>query len=70
MGVKDLPAHSSRGVPSVCHATNRVAALAWIGLGPGRARRVWIGSALAATGALTVVGLLSATGVIGRLVIG
>ncbi|GAA2329934.1 DUF3995 domain-containing protein [Dactylosporangium salmoneum] len=46
------------------------AALAWIALGPGRPRRAWIGSALAATGALTVVGLLSATGVIGRLIIG
>ncbi|MFG2039932.1 hypothetical protein [Dactylosporangium sp. NPDC048998] len=46
------------------------AALAWITLGPGRARRAWVGSALAATGALTVIGLLSATGVIGRLIIG
>jgi len=44
-------------------------ALGWIALGPGRPRRRWAGSALAATGALTLVGLLSVTGVIGRMII-
>jgi hypothetical protein len=46
------------------------AALAWIALGVGPGRRAWIGSALAATGVLTVVGLLVAAGAIGRLIIG
>jgi hypothetical protein len=45
-------------------------ALAWIVLGAGRGRRLWVGSAIAATLALTVIGLLSATGVIGRVIIG
>ena len=45
-------------------------ALAWIVLGVGRGRRLWVGSAIAATLALTVIGLLSATGVIGRVIIG
>jgi uncharacterized protein with PQ loop repeat len=47
-------------------------ALAWIVLGPGSPgsrRRWWVGSAIAATLALTVIGLLSATGVIGRVII-
>jgi hypothetical protein len=44
-------------------------ALGWIGLGPGRSRRRWTGSALAATGVLTLVGLLSATGVIGKVIV-
>ncbi len=46
------------------------AALAWIVLGPGPVRRKWIGSAVAATAALTALGLLSATGVIGRTIVG
>jgi hypothetical protein len=45
------------------------AAIAWLVLGPGRARRRWVGSALVATGVLTLVGLLSATGVIGEAVV-
>ena len=44
-------------------------ALGWIALGPGRPRRRWAGSALAATGALTLVGLLSVTGVIGKVIV-
>jgi hypothetical protein len=46
------------------------AALGWIALGPGRRRRWWVGSAIAATSVLTMIGLLSATGVIGRVIIG
>jgi len=46
------------------------AALAWIGLGPGSQRRWWVGSALAAISVLTVIGLLSVTGVIGKVIIG
>jgi hypothetical protein len=46
------------------------AALAWIALGPSRRRRWWVGSAIAATSVLTVIGLLSATGVIGKVIIG
>jgi hypothetical protein len=45
-------------------------ALAWIGLGPGRPRRWWVGSAIAAVAALTVNGILAGTGVIGKVVIG
>ena len=41
-------------------------ALGWIALGPGRPRWRWAVSALAATGALTLVGLLSVTGVSAR----
>ena len=48
----------------------RYAALGWTGLGPGRHRRWWIGSAIAATLVLTVLGLLSAIGVIGKVIIG
>jgi hypothetical protein len=44
-------------------------ALGWIALGPGQPRRRWAGSALAATGALTLVGLLSVTGVIGKMIV-
>ena len=46
------------------------AALAWIVMGPGRRRRWWVGSAIAAILVLTVIGLLSATGVIGKVIIG
>jgi hypothetical protein len=45
-------------------------ALAWIALGPGSRRLWWVGTAIAATAALTVIGLLSATGVIGKVIIG
>ena len=44
-------------------------ALGWIALGPGRPRWRWAVSALAATGALTLVGLLSVTGVIGKVIV-
>lgn len=44
-------------------------ALGWIALGPGLRRRRWAGSALAATCALTLVGLLSAAGVIGKVIV-
>lgn len=44
--------------------------LGWINLGPSRARRWWIGSGLAAIAVLTSVGLLSAFGVIGKIIIG
>ena len=46
------------------------AALAWIVMGPGSRRRWWVGSAIAAILVLTVIGLLSATGVIGKVIIG
>jgi hypothetical protein len=45
-------------------------AMGWLGLGRGRRRRWWVASAVAAVVALTAVGLLSATGVIGKVVIG
>lgn len=44
--------------------------LGWIVLGRGRLRRLWVGSAIAATSVLTVIGVLSATGVIGKVIIG
>jgi hypothetical protein len=46
------------------------ALLAWIVLGPGPGRRRWIGIAIAATAILTVVGLLSAFGLIGKVIVG
>jgi hypothetical protein len=46
------------------------AALAWIALGAGSRRRWWVGSAITAILVLTVIGLLSATGVIGKVIIG
>ena len=46
------------------------AALGWIALGFGRQRRWWVGSGIAATLVLIVIGLLSATGVIGKVIIG
>ena len=42
----------------------------WIGLGRSRARRWWVWSALAAIAALTALGLVTASGLIGRSVIG
>jgi hypothetical protein len=45
-------------------------AIGWIALGSGRPRRWWVGSALVAVAALTANGMLAATGVIGRTVVG
>lgn len=45
------------------------AALAWVALDPGRRRRRWVAGAIAAVAALTALGLLSATGVIGKTII-
>jgi hypothetical protein len=45
-------------------------ALGWIALGSGRGRRWWVGSAITAISVLTVIGMLSATGVIGKTIIG
>ena len=44
-------------------------AIAWTVLGPSPARRRWTGTALAATAVLTGVGLLTAFGVLGRVII-
>lgn len=47
------------------------AAIAWVGgLRESRRRLWWVGSAVAATGVATMLGLLSAFGVIGRMIIG
>lgn len=45
-------------------------ALGWLWMGPGRGRRWWVGTAIVATLALTVIGLASATGMIGRMIVG
>ena len=45
-------------------------ALAWTVLGPTPARRAWVAGAVVAIALSTLVGLLSAFGVIGRVVIG
>ena len=45
-------------------------ALGWIVLGSGRHRRWWVGTAITAISVLTVIGMLSATGVIGKTIIG
>jgi hypothetical protein len=42
----------------------------WIVLGSGRHRRWWVGSAITAISVLTVIGMLSAIGVIGKMIIG
>jgi hypothetical protein len=44
-------------------------ALVWMALGRSRARRWWTGTALAATATATLIGLLSAFGVMGRFVV-
>jgi hypothetical protein len=44
-------------------------ALGWLVLGRGRPRRWWVGTAVVATAALTMLGLLSATGVIGKVIV-
>jgi hypothetical protein len=46
------------------------ALLAWLALGGGRGRRWWVGTAVAATSVLTGIGMLSAFGVIGRVIVG
>jgi len=45
-------------------------AIGWIALGPGSRRRWSVRSSIAATSVLTVIGMLSATGVIGKVIIG
>jgi hypothetical protein len=46
------------------------ARIAWLILGPSLARRWWIATAVAAIAVLTVIGLLSGLGLIGRFVVG
>jgi hypothetical protein len=46
------------------------AVLAWIGLDNAAGRRRWVGMAVVAIAALTAIGLLSAFGVIGRVIVG
>jgi hypothetical protein len=43
--------------------------IGWIALGRLPARRWWVGTALAAIGVLTLVGMLAAYGVIGRMIV-
>ena len=45
-------------------------ALAWIQLGPGRGRRRWVVTAGAATAALTLLGIVTMTGGVGRVIVG
>jgi hypothetical protein len=45
-------------------------ALAWISMGRSSARRWWTGTAIAAIAVLTLIGLLSAFGIIGKFIIG
>lgn len=45
-------------------------ALCWVELAAGRARRWWLASVLAAIAALTVIGVLSSAGVIGKFIVG
>jgi len=44
--------------------------IGWMVLGPSSARRWWIGSAAITIAVLFVVGMLSAFGIIGRVVVG
>ncbi len=44
--------------------------LGWIGLGRSGLRRWWVGTAAGAVAALTAIGLLSAFGVIGKVIVG
>jgi hypothetical protein len=44
--------------------------LGWMNLGRSPGRRWWTGTALLAIAALTTIGLLSAFGVVGKLIIG
>lgn len=45
------------------------ATLGWIALGPGRVRRWWVTSGLAAIGVLTVLGMLTVAGVSGKVIV-
>jgi hypothetical protein len=45
-------------------------ALAWISLGRSSVRRWWTGTALAAIAALTLIGMLSVFGIIGKFIVG
>jgi hypothetical protein len=44
--------------------------LGWMNLAPSPARRWWIGTGIAAVAVLTCIGLLSAFGIIGKIIIG
>jgi hypothetical protein len=44
-------------------------ALGWIGLGPGRPRRWWTATAVAAIAALLLLGILTVVGVIGKIIV-
>ena len=45
-------------------------ALGWLGLESVRSRRLWVASGVVATVALTVIGVLSTLGIIGRFIVG
>ena len=45
-------------------------ALGWFGVASARARRLWVASGVVATAALTVIGVLSTVGIIGRFIVG
>ena len=44
--------------------------LGWFGLASVRSRRLWVASSVVATVALTVIGVLSTVGIIGRFIVG
>src|SRR5918992_1953482 len=44
--------------------------LGWFGLASARSRRLWVASGVVATVALTVIGVLSTVGIIGRFIVG
>jgi hypothetical protein len=44
--------------------------LGWFGLASARSSRLWVGSGVVATVALTVIGVLSTVGIIGRFIVG
>lgn len=44
--------------------------LGWFGLASVRSRRLWVASGVVATVALTVIGVLSTVGIIGRFIVG
>jgi hypothetical protein len=44
--------------------------LGWFGLASVRSRRLWVASGVVATIALTVIGVLSTVGIIGRFIVG
>ena len=45
-------------------------ALGWFGFASVRSRRLWVASGVVATVALTVIGVLSTVGIIGRFIVG